>query len=70
VYTEILRQAHRETDRFFAASGVQSAQFDRDFFHFRRAAFSSMFKSRVSNSLAKAASLRQGLLSSFFLGID
>jgi hypothetical protein len=28
-------QAHRETDRFFAASGVQSAQFDRDQFHFR-----------------------------------
>ena len=32
-------QSHRETGRFFAASGVQSAQFDRGFFHFRRAAF-------------------------------
>jgi hypothetical protein len=32
-------QAHRETDRFFVASGVQSAQSDRDQFHFRRAAF-------------------------------
>ena len=26
-------QAHRETDRFFAASGVQLPQFDRGFFH-------------------------------------
>ena len=34
-------QAHRETDRFFAASGVQSAQSTSGFFHFRRAAFSS-----------------------------
>ncbi len=33
-------QAHRETDRFFAASGVLSAQSDRGFFHYRRAAFS------------------------------
>ena len=31
-------QAHRETDRFFAASGVQSAQ-STSVFHFRRAAF-------------------------------
>jgi hypothetical protein len=54
-------QAHRETDRSFAASGVQSAQFDRGFFHFRRAAFSSMLKSRVSNNLAKAADLRINL---------
>jgi hypothetical protein len=31
-------QAHRETDRFFAASGVQSAQSTSGgFFHFRRA---------------------------------
>jgi hypothetical protein len=37
-------QTHRETDRFFAASGVQSAQHDRGFFHFRRAAFSSILK--------------------------
>jgi hypothetical protein len=32
-------QAHRETDRFFAVSGVQLAQTDRGQFHFRRAAF-------------------------------
>ena len=34
-------QAHRETDRFFAASGVQLAQHDRGQFHYKRAAFSS-----------------------------
>ena len=33
-------QAHRETDRFYTASGVQSAQFDSGYFHFRPAAFS------------------------------
>jgi hypothetical protein len=33
-------QAHRETDRFFAASGVQSAQSTSGCFHFRRAAHS------------------------------
>ena len=65
LHSEFIRilflQAHRETDRFFAASGVQSAQFDRGFFHFRRAAFSSMIKSRVSTILAKAAALRINL---------
>jgi hypothetical protein len=54
-------QAHRETDRFFAASGVQSAQFDRDQFHFRRAAFSSQLKSKVGLPLAKAAAFRINL---------
>ena len=29
-------QTHRETDRFFATSGVQLAETDRDQFHFRR----------------------------------
>jgi hypothetical protein len=51
-------QAHRETDRFFAASGVQSAQFDRGFFHFRRAAFSAMLKSKYGSILAKASTFR------------
>ena len=51
-------QAHRETDRFFAASGVQLAQSDRGQFHFKRAAFSSQLKSKVGNILAKAAALR------------
>jgi hypothetical protein len=51
-------QTHRETDRFFASSGVQLAQTDRDMFHFRRAAFSDQFKSKVGLALAKAAALR------------
>ena len=44
--------------RFFAASGVQSAQSASGFFHFRRAAFSSALKSKVGLALAKAAALR------------
>ncbi len=54
-------QTHRETDRFFAASGVMSSQSDRGFFHYHRAAFSSMFKSRVGNILVKASALRINL---------
>ncbi len=52
-------QAHRETDRFFAASGVQSTQSNTGaFFHFLRAAFSSMLNSLVSSILAKPVDLR------------
>jgi hypothetical protein len=51
-------QAHRETDRFFAASGVLSAQSDRGLYHFRRAAVSTHVKSKVGLDLAKAAALR------------
>ena len=51
-------QAHRETDRFFAASGVQLAQTQRGMFHFRRASFSQQLKSKVGLALAKAAALR------------
>jgi hypothetical protein len=54
-------QAHRETDRFLAASGVQLAQ---SHFHYRRAAFSSQLKSKLGNIryiLAKAAALRINL---------
>ena len=54
-------QAHRETDRFFAASGVQLAQSNCGPYHYRRAAISSLFKSRVGNILAKAAALRINL---------
>jgi hypothetical protein len=54
-------QAHRETDRFFAVSGVPSAQSDRDQFHFHRAAFSHLIKSKVSLALTKAAALRINL---------
>jgi hypothetical protein len=46
-------QAHRKTDRFFAASGVQSEQSTSGgFFHFRRAAFSAGLKSKVGLALA------------------
>ena len=51
-------QAHRETDRFFAASGVQLAQSTSGQFHFKRAAFSSQLRAKVGNILAKAAALR------------
>ena len=55
-------QAHQETDRFFAASGVQLAQTNPSGqVHFRRAAFASILKSRVGNILAKAAALRINL---------
>jgi hypothetical protein len=52
-------QAHRETDLFFAVSGVQPAQSNMGaFFHFRHAAFPSMLYSRVSSILTKATVLR------------
>jgi hypothetical protein len=51
-------QAHRESDRFFAASGVLSAQSDRGFYHHRRAGVSDQLKSKVGLTLAKAAALR------------
>ena len=55
-------QAHRETDRFFAASGVQLAQTNPSGqFHFRRAAFSQQLKGKVGLALAKAAALRINL---------
>ena len=50
-------QAHRETDRFFAASGVQLVKHDRDQFHYKRVSISSQFKSKVGNILAKTGAL-------------
>jgi hypothetical protein len=52
-------QAHRETDRFFATSGVQSAQSNlgSTYFHFRRAAVLNQLKSKCGLLLAKAAAL-------------
>ena len=44
-----------ETDRFLATSGVQLSQTN---FHFLRTVFSSQFKSKVGNILAKAEELR------------
>jgi hypothetical protein len=65
LHSEFIRilflQSHRETDRFFAVSGVLLAQSDRGFFHYRHAAFSSMLKSRVENILTKTATLRINL---------
>jgi hypothetical protein len=55
-------QAHRETDRFFAASGVQLAETNPiGQFHFRRTTFSDQLKSKVGLALAKAAALRINL---------
>jgi hypothetical protein len=51
-------QAHRETDRLFAASGVQLAQSNCSQFHYRRAAFSSQLKSKCWSLLTKAVALR------------
>ena len=51
-------QDHRETDRFFATSGVQLARTDRGQFHYHRATVSSQCKNRVVLVLAKAAALR------------
>jgi hypothetical protein len=50
-------QAHRETDRLFAAAGVQLAHSTTGLFHFHRAACSSQLKAKVGNTLAKAAAL-------------
>jgi hypothetical protein len=53
-------QTHRETDRFFAVSGVQSAQSNlgATCFHFRRAAVLNQLKSKCGLLLAKADVLR------------
>jgi hypothetical protein len=51
-------QAHRETDRFFAGSGVQLPQSTSGLFHFRGAAFTQQVKNRVDLDLTKAAVLR------------
>jgi len=66
LHSEFIRllflQDHRETDRFFAASGVQLSQSTSGgYFHFRRTAFSSMLKSRVGHILVKTATLRINL---------
>ncbi len=54
-------QAHRETDRFFAASGVRLAQSTSGQFHFRHTAFSQHPTGKVGLILAKAAALRINL---------
>jgi hypothetical protein len=65
LHSEFIRllflQTHRETDRFFAASGVPLEQTTCGLFHYHRTAFSSMLKSRVGNTLVKTAALRINL---------
>ncbi len=43
----VFLQDHRETDRFFAVSGVQLEQHDGGLFHFRHTTFYVQLKSRV-----------------------
>jgi hypothetical protein len=54
-------QAHRETDRFFAASGVQPAHAQRDMFNFRRTVLAQQIKGKVGLTLVKVAALRINL---------
>jgi hypothetical protein len=66
LHSEFIRllflQAHRETDRFFTASGVHPAQSTSGgLFHFRCAVFLAQLKGKVGNTLAKAAALRVNL---------
>ncbi len=57
-------QAYRETDLFFAVSGVHHTQHNREGFHYHRAAFSSLIKAKTVSILAKVSALR------FILNID
>jgi hypothetical protein len=62
LHTEFVRilflQDHRETDRFFAASGVHLAQtHPGGQFTFRRATFLTQLQSKVGLALVKAAAL-------------
>jgi hypothetical protein len=54
-------QTHRETDRFFAASGVQLAQTNSGLFHFLRSLFSFQLRTKVGSTLVKSACLRVNL---------
>ena len=54
-------QTHRETDRFFAASGVQLPETDRDQYHYHRTVVSSQLKNRVGLSLVKVTPSRINL---------
>jgi hypothetical protein len=54
-------QTHRETDRFFIVSGVQSAQSTSGQFHFRRTACPQHLKGKVDLTLVEAAAFRVNL---------
>jgi hypothetical protein len=51
-------QTHRETDRFFADSGVQFVYSNSGLFHYYRPVFSSHLKSKIGNILPKTVTLR------------
>jgi hypothetical protein len=51
-------QAYRETDRFFATSGVQLAQVTSGHFHLHHSVFFSQFKEKTDLVLVKAEVLR------------
>ena len=66
LHSEFIRllflQAHRETDRFLAASGVQPAQHTSGgLYTHKRGAFLAQLKSRIGTTLAKAAAMRVNL---------
>ena len=66
LHSELIRllflQAHRETDRCFAASGVQPAQPNSGgIFTYKRAAFLAHHQSKIGSSLSKAAAMRVNL---------
>ncbi len=65
LHSEFIRllflQTHRETDHFFAASGVQPPQSNHGTFHYTRSAFLSQIKSKIDSSLVKAAAIRVNL---------
>ncbi len=50
-------QTHRETDRFFASSGVQLVKSTSYQFHYRRTTFSSQLKSKIGDILVKTVVL-------------
>jgi hypothetical protein len=62
IHSEFVRllflQSHRETDRFFAVSGVHLAQPTSGQFHFLRVEFSDHLRSKIGNMLTKVSSLR------------
>ncbi len=51
-------QPHRETDRFFAVSGVQLPHSTSVLLHYHRVVFSSHLRSRIGSILGKAVVLR------------
>ena len=66
LHSEFIRllflQTHRETDRFFAASGVYPAESTSGgLFHFRRSVFLAQLRVKVGNTLVKVAALRVNL---------